>query len=152
MKCVVLIFMWDCLISIIILSTDARGRDKIWFLIFRYSPLRWLQWFTYSRCLRNHSKCHFLQIELNNRFLHRIQKSIKVSLIVVDIDNLKIFKLYEHPEIRPKIEVMKTEFTKYQTLADSIKSFDERKDNKGKDNFDLSDWWKSNCGKLPAFT
>jgi hypothetical protein len=39
-----------------------------------------------------------------------------------------------------------------QVLADSIKSFEERKDIKGKDPFDLSDWWNSNCAKLPAFT
>ena len=46
---------------------------------------------------------------------------------------------------------MKTEVMKYQTLADSIKSFEERKDSKGKDTFDLCDWWKSNCGTLPGF-
>ena len=46
---------------------------------------------------------------------------------------------------------MKTEFMKYQTLADSIKSFEQRKDSKAKDTFDLSDWWKSNCATLPAF-
>jgi len=40
---------------------------------------------------------------------------------------------------------------KYQALADSIKSFEERKDSKGEDSFDLSDWWKSNCATLPAF-
>jgi hypothetical protein len=34
----------------------------------------------------------------------------------------------------------------------SIKSFEERKDSKGKDTFDLSDWWKSNCATLPGFT
>jgi hypothetical protein len=62
-----------------------------------------------------------------------------------------IFKLYEHPELRARIEVTKPEFTKYQALADSIKSFEERKDSKGKDSFDLSDWWKSNCATLPAF-
>ena len=45
-------------------------------------------------------------------------------------------------------EVMKTEFMKHQALADSIKSFEERKDSKGKDTFDLSDWWKSNCAPL----
>ncbi len=33
---------------------------------------------------------------------------------------------------------MKTEFMLYQTLADSIKAFEERKDRKGKDTFDLS--------------
>ena len=82
-----------------------------------------------------------------------LQQSIKVSpfavrveqLAYIDIDGLKIFKLYEHPEIRVQIEVMKTEVMKYQALADSIKSFEERKDIKGKDTFDLSDWWKSNC-------
>jgi hypothetical protein len=51
---------------------------------------------------------------------------------------------YEHPKIRAQIEVMKTEFIWYQVLADSIKSFEEWKDIKGKDTFDLSDWWKSN--------
>jgi hypothetical protein len=46
---------------------------------------------------------------------------------------------------------MKTEVMKYQALAGSIKSFEERKDNKGKDTFDLPDWWKSNCATLPGF-
>jgi hypothetical protein len=69
-----------------------------------------------------------------------------------DIDGLKIFKFYEHPEIRAEIQVMKTEVMKYQALAGSIKSFEERKDSKGKDTFVLSDWWKSNCVTLPGFT
>ena len=60
--------------------------------------------------------------------------------------------MYEHPEIRPQIEVMKTEVMKYQVHADSIKSFEENKDRKGKDTFDLSDWWKSNCATLPSHT
>jgi hypothetical protein len=68
---------------------------------------------------------------------------------------LKIFKLYatEHPdsEIRLQIEVMQTEVMKYQALAVCIKSFEERKDSKGKGTFDLSEWWKSNCATLPAF-
>jgi hypothetical protein len=45
-----------------------------------------------------------------------------------DIDGLKIFKFYEHPEIRAQIRVMKPEFMWYQPLPDSIKSFEERKD------------------------
>ncbi len=44
-----------------------------------------------------------------------------------DIDGLKIFKFYDHPEIRAEIQVMKTEVMKYQALAGSIKSFEERK-------------------------
>ena len=40
---------------------------------------------------------------------------------------------------------------KYQALTDSIQSFEERKDNKGKNTFDLTDWWKSNCVALSGF-
>ena len=35
---------------------------------------------------------------------------------------------------------------------DSIKALVERKDGKGKDTCDMSDWWKAKCAKLPAFT
>jgi hypothetical protein len=35
-------------------------------------------------------------------------------------------------------------------FADSIKALVERKDGKGKDTCDMSDWWKANCAKLPA--
>ena len=67
--------------------------------------------------------------------IHVLVNKISVS----DIDGLNIFKLYEHPEIRPEIEVMKTEVKKkYQSLVVSIKSFEEWKDDKGKDTFDLS--------------
>jgi hypothetical protein len=44
----------------------------------------------------------------------------------------------EHLEIRAQIEVI----MKYQVLTDSIKSFEERNDSKGKDTSDLSDWLK----------
>ena len=47
---------------------------------------------------------------------------------------------------------MKTEVRTYRTLADSVKLLVERKDGKGKDTFDMSDWWKANCAKLPAVT
>ena len=50
---------------------------------------------------------------------------------------MKIFKFYGHPEIRSQTEVMKTEFIRYQTLSDFIKSFEKRKDRKGKDTFDM---------------
>ena len=46
---------------------------------------------------------------------------------------------------------MKPEFMRYQTLDDSIKSFEESKDSNGKDTFELSDWWKSNSATLPGF-
>jgi hypothetical protein len=43
---------------------------------------------------------------------------------------------------------MKTEVITYQTLADSVQPLVERKDdNLGKDTFDMSYWWKTNCAK-----
>ena len=81
-----------------------------------------------------------------------LQQSIKVSLIAVSVEQL-IHLLLTRCCILPitQIEVMKTEVMKYQALADSMQSFEERKDSKGKDTFDLSDWWKSNCETLPGF-
>ena len=87
-------------------------------------------------------------VRIFNPSLHGLGNKSSVS----DIDGLKIFKFYEHPKIRVPIEAMKTTFLWYQALTDSIKSFEERKDSKGKDTFDLSDGWKSNSGTLPGFT
>jgi hypothetical protein len=72
--------------------------------------------------------------------------------LVSDIDGLKIFKFCEHLKIRVSIEAMKTTFMWYQALTDSIKSFEERKDDEGKGTLDWSDGWKSNSGTLPGFT
>ncbi len=47
--------------------------------------------------------------------LHVLGNRISVS----DIDGLKIFKFYEHPEIRAQIEGMKTEVMKYQLTPSS---------------------------------
>ncbi len=54
----------------------------------RVIPLTWLNWYTYCRCLRKHLKCHFLQIELNNRLLYILHQSIIVSLITVSLEQL----------------------------------------------------------------
>jgi hypothetical protein len=43
---------------------------------------------TNFRCLRKHSNCQFLQIELNNRLLYILHQSIKVSLIAVSLEQL----------------------------------------------------------------
>ena len=58
-----------------------------------------------------------------------------------DIEGLKIFKLSQNPRMMVQIEVMKNEVITYQTPADSIKPLVEGKDDKGKDTFDISDWW-----------
>ena len=52
-------------------------------------------------------------VHIFNPPLHVLGNKSSVS----DIDGLKIFKLYQHPEIRPQLEVMKTEVMKYQALA-----------------------------------
>jgi hypothetical protein len=80
--------------------------------------------------------------------LHVLGNKISVS----DIDGLKILNLSQHPDILVQIDVMKTEVITYQNLADSIATLVYRKDGKQKDTFDISDWWKANCAKLPAFT
>ncbi len=56
--------------------------------VLRVIPLTWLNWCTYYRCLWKHLKCHFLQIELNNRLLYILQQSIRVSLIAVSLEQL----------------------------------------------------------------
>ena len=64
----------------------------------------------------------------------RIFKPLHVfghSISVADIDSLKIFRLTEHPLIRPHIEGMKSELIKYHTLVNSIKPLDQTKDAKG---------------------
>ena len=49
--------------------------------------------------------------------LHVLGNKISVS----DIDELKIFKFFEHHEIRPQIELMKTEVIKYQALCNTVR-------------------------------
>ena len=80
--------------------------------------------------------------------LHVVVNKISVD----DIDNLKLFKLSEHPQIGPHIQDMKSEINKYHALVQSIKSLDERKDVKGKDTFSLPEWWRCNSGSLPHFS
>jgi hypothetical protein len=79
--------------------------------------------------------------------LHVVVNKISVA----DIDNLKLFKVSEHPQIGPHIQVMKSEINKYHAIVQSIKSLDERKDVKGKDTFSLPEWWRCNSGNLPHF-
>ena len=84
-----------------------------------------------------------------------LQRSMKVSLIAVNGVSLIAVHVCRlsvtYCSKRVQIEVMKTEVMKYQALADSMQSFEERKESKGKDTFDLSDWWKSNCATLTGF-
>ena len=51
------------------------------------------------------------------------------------IEDLKLFRFSTHPKIAPKIEEMKTEITKYNSLVKSIKPLPQRLDPKGNDTF-----------------
>jgi len=50
------------------------------------------------------------------------------KIVVGDIDNLKVFKLSQHPDIPPRLEGVKEEIGKYNAIASGFKSPDERKD------------------------
>jgi hypothetical protein len=73
------------------------------------------------------------------------------KIVAGDVDNLKLFKLSQHPDIRPRLEGMKEEISKYNAIASGIKALDERKDAKGNDTFVLCDWWRCNSGEPPNF-
>jgi hypothetical protein len=91
----------------------------------------------------------------HTKHAHSQKLSINITWILCTALHIKhecICKLSQHPQIILQIGIMKTEVMTDQTLADSIKPLVNRKDNKGKDTFDMSDWWKAICAKLPAFT
>ena len=67
------------------------------------------------------------------------------------IEDLKLFRFSTHPKIAPKIEEMKTEITKYNSLVKSIKPLPQRLDPKGKDTFSLLSFWRANEGEVQAF-
>ena len=66
-----------------------------------------------------------------------------------DIEDLKLFRFSTHPKIAPKIEEMKTEITKYNSLVKSIKPLPlpQRLDPKGNDTFSLLCFWRANEGE-----
>jgi hypothetical protein len=69
-----------------------------------------------------------------------LQESIKVSLIVVSVEQLIYLFLTRCCLLPTPPRTLQRHPMKYQDLTVSIKSFKERKYSKGKDTFDLSDW------------
>ena len=96
----------------------------------------WLTWWTYYRCLRKHLKCHFLQMQLNNSFYTCIMNRLKCHLfqLVLTID-----LPFPHQVLSLGNQNYLNKEKNSDPTLDSIKSFEERKDRKGKDTFDLSD-------------
>jgi hypothetical protein len=68
-----------------------------------------------------------------------------------DIDALELFRFSTHPKISPKIQEMKTEITKYNSLIHSLKPLAQRLDANGTDTFTLLNFWRANEGEVPAF-
>ncbi len=99
-----------------------------------------------AACIFNPLHAKFCFCKNNKRSIIMVNK-----ISVDDIDNLKLFKLREHPQIGPHIQDMKSEINKYHALVQSIKSLDERKDVKGKDTFSLPEWWRCNSGCFLTF-
>ena len=58
---------------------------------------------------------------------------------LVDIDDMKLFKLNKHLDIRPCLDGMQTEISRYNELVQRIKPFDEREDARRNQVFVLSD-------------
>jgi hypothetical protein len=143
-------------LRITIFSTKFSGFDIPEITVFLACPLAYVRTIVvpamdyWKQTIEGKKGAHLERMKTVRIFnpLHVLGNKISES----DIDGVKIFKVYEHPEIRAQIEVMKIEFMRYQVLTDSIKSFEERKDRKGKDTFDLSDWWKSNSVTLPGLS
>ena len=77
--------------------------------------------------------------------------SIGSPLTEVDIDALSCFRFSTHPKLKPAIEKMKSELPTYLSLVKDIKPLSERKDEKGKDTFDLGTWWRGNSSKVPSW-
>ena len=64
---------------------------------------------------------------LEKQGLHHAEPILEEYGIGSETDVLKIFKLCEHPEIRPQIDVMKTEVMTYQAFARLTPSSHSRK-------------------------
>jgi hypothetical protein len=62
------------------------------------------------------------------------------QITLVGNDIMKLFKLSEHPDTRPRFDGMQTEISKYHSLVQGIKPFDARKDAKGNAACVGSDW------------
>ena len=67
-------------------------------------------------------------------------------------DGLLLFRCSKHPKLAPKIQEMKGEIDKYNSLVKAIKPASERQDAKGKDTFKLLNFWRANETAVPAFS
>ena len=61
-----------------------------------------------------------------------------------DIDGLSLFRFAKHPKISSKITEMRSEIVQYNALVKNIKPAAQRLDAKGKDTFNLGNFWREN--------
>ena len=68
-----------------------------------------------------------------------------------DVDALSAFRFYKKPVLVPEFARMKVELSTYNELAKKIPDRESRNDAKGKDNFDIRNWWAKVKAQLPAW-
>lgn len=77
-----------------------------------------------------------------------------------DVDALKCFRFSSRPDLAAGLQKMKSELVGYNALVKQVKPLEDRqvpapgiagKDGRMVDSFDMSQWWRANKAKLPAF-
>jgi len=78
------------------------------------------------------------------RFFNPLHVLASGDVTEADIDGLALFRFAKHPRLAPKIQEMKSEISAFNTIVKAIKPAAERLDPKGKDTFDLGNFWREN--------
>lgn len=78
------------------------------------------------------------------RFFNPLHVLASGDVTEADIDGLTLFRFAKHPRLAPKIQEMKSEISAFNTLVKAIKPAAERLNPKGKDTFDLRNFWREN--------
>ena len=86
------------------------------------------------------------------RFFNPLHVLASGEVTEADINGLSLFRCSKHPKLAPKIQEMKGEITKYNSLVKSIKPLAQRLDAKGNDTFTLLGFWRASEGEVPAFS
>eukprot|EP00966_Prymnesium_polylepis_P256589 5927314-Prymnesium_polylepis.1 len=86
------------------------------------------------------------------RFFNPLHVLASGEVTEADIDSLSLFRMAKHPKLAPKIQEMKGEIAKYNSIIKTIKPYAQRLNAKKEDTFKLSGFWRTNEGELPAFS
>mmetsp|Transcript_51250 Transcript_51250/g.151092 ORF Transcript_51250/g.151092 Transcript_51250/m.151092 type:complete len:321 (+) Transcript_51250:1782-2744(+) len=78
------------------------------------------------------------------RFFNPLHVLANGAVIEEDIEGLSLFRFAKHPRIGPKIQEMKSEISQYNALVKAVKPAALRRNEKGKDTFELGSFWREN--------